>query len=314
MKFKTPNKLHDRNTPIVIIDREQGPTGTYLIAPFLPLVRYVDVYEEYVVLNAGKVVSYFTSTESGKEDLMLIVPAGLKKDIEQALADGDTSNCVNRYTLLDVQEGVLNYAGNPVTAGEAVVESMIDFSTSPATVKVAISDPIGVLQYNAMRSAYDSLTSILSDANALNYRYGNYNVQHQVAYTRDAEMELPIVKNDSRNTFKMPGLTCLAVNPSWTRTDKTALYGAYLTYDAYSDFVLADPATAPMPDIIGRVYFVLDTQTEMPVNMTDWIKSAPDTSVIPDSLKVTSDATGGLDHSIWFTNALGKAYIHFEVK
>ena len=319
MKFKPPvNHQFDRNTPIVIIDREQGPTGTYLIAPFLPIVRYVDVWENYIVLSAGKVVSYLTSTEAGKEDMLLVVPAGLKRDIDTAIADGNTDNCVNRYTLLDVQEGVLNYAGNPVTAGEAVVESMINFSTTPPTVKVAISAPIGVLQYNALKSAYSSITDLLSDANVLNYTYVNYNPQHQIAYTRDAEMELPIVKNDSRNTFKMPGLTCLAVDPTWTRTVKHQLLGAFLTYDAYSDFVLADLTTMSADqieeEVIGKVYFVLDTQTEMPTNMTNWDKTVPDPNAIPDSMKVTSNATDGLDHAVWFTNALGKAYVHFEVK
>ena len=314
MQFKLPyGPYPGRNTPLVIMDREQGPTGTYLVAPFLPLVRFDDVFEEYVVISAGKIVSYLTSTEAGKEEMMVIVPAGLKKDLVQAITDGNTTNCVLKYTDLDVQQGVKNYAGNLVTAGEAVVESMIDFTTTPVTVKVVISDPIGVIEQNALRSPYDSVTNPL-DVSALDYRYTNFNVQHQVAYTRDAEMELPVVKNDSRATFKMPGLTCLAVDPAWTRTDKATMYGAWLTYDAYSDFVIADPSTTPFNEIVGRIYFVLDTAADLPANLTDWVKVVPDPSAVPDQMKVTSDMTGGLDHNVWFTNALGKAYVHFEVK
>jgi len=320
-EFKIPFDTGDRNTPIVVTSREQGVDGSFYIAPFLPLVRATKAHQTYIVLNAGKVVSFLTSTEH--PDMKVVVPAGLKKDLEEfitAVQGGATdeatasANCKNKYTVIDVQEGVHNYAGNLVIEGEAVVASMVDadYSAHTATAKVVISDPVGVLSYNALRSAYKTLYS-LSEANMGNTVYMNFRPQDGIAFSKVARMELPIVKSDTKNSFKMRGLTCLAVEPTWTRVDTTKVMGAYLTYDADSDLVLADMSSVKWYEIVGRVYFVENVGTELPANLTDYVKTTPNPNSLPEQFRVTSNATGGLDESLYLTDALGKARVNVFV-
>jgi len=75
--YKIPFDVDGRNTPLVFIDHELGPQGTYLPAPFLPLVRAEKKFETYVVMSAGKILAHASKgTESW------LVPAGLKLQAE----------------------------------------------------------------------------------------------------------------------------------------------------------------------------------------------------------------------------------------
>lgn len=144
MSYNEHNRLQGRTSaagfqiPIndITPDNNHSPgfnvTG-FKPAPYLPLLnRFDEERYAYLVISSGKPVAL-----DNKGNL---VPAGLRLDAE----DADTA--VVKYSQLDVQQGVLNSAGVPVTVGEAVVASF-------ATSGTKVGTHIGVAFQNTLRHA-----------------------------------------------------------------------------------------------------------------------------------------------------------------
>lgn len=110
--FSTPQQTF---TPPNTLSDGIAPAGRFIVAAYLPHLRYNEEKFTDVVISSGKLVAF---DSAGK-----VVPAGLKKDAEAFAAGKDA---VIKYTAFDVQRGVRNFAGNLVTAGEAVVASFFD--------------------------------------------------------------------------------------------------------------------------------------------------------------------------------------------
>ena len=104
-----------------------APAGTFIVAPYLPLVRYNEDKFTHVVVGSGKPVALDSNGH--------VVPAGLRLD----------TTGIAKYTQVDVDNGVRNAKGELVTVGEAVTASFADAG-------ITVGPHIGVAPYDYFRS------------------------------------------------------------------------------------------------------------------------------------------------------------------
>jgi len=354
-KFKVPFITGDRNTPLVFHNRDTCPYGDYKKAPFLPLVRFNEVKETWVTISAGKPVSLlipnypkdlntmFMEPDKSVSSNVFIVPAGLYYQLkylkENGLLDETTGGCGGRlddlrqalediggtkYTIIDVDEGVKNFLGQPVTAGEFVLESMINYfyATNRCTARplVTITPPIGLNMYDMFMAGHDTIFDTATK------KYMNFEPQERGAFARKAYIEIPVLSDqdfvEPYGGFILPGLTCL-VTSSYDNIDDYAhnesnFKGKFfrpitIRSDSNFSFINADEKSDSDPELsFGRVLYYADI-FEMPFNLTDYVKTVPNVNSIDEWAKVTSNATGGLDEALFLTRwAIGKAYIEVD--
>ena len=193
----TPNNSHSPGFNI---------TG-FKPAPYLPLLsRFDEEKYTYLVMSSGLPVALDSKGQ--------LVPAGLRLD----LANPVTAKV--KYTQLDVTQGVLNAAGQPVTVGEAVVASF-------ATAGITIKSHIGVLFQNTVRHAGGD------NVDPAKLRNINLNPQPVVTVVRDAHMQYPVVADEAKAaSTPMEGLAVAIAAIDGIQP------GDFLTYDANSKFVV----------------------------------------------------------------------------
>ena len=198
-----------------------APAGTFIVAPYLPLVRYNEDKFTHVVVGSGKPVALDSKGN--------VVPAGLRLD---------TTGIV-KYTQVDVDNGVRNAAGALVTVGEAVTASFEEAG-------ITVGPHIGVAPYDFFRHAGgDNLTPTKTT-------YINFNPQPVIAILRDYHMQYPVVADVATvRAAALKGISAVVAKKADIQ------FGGFVTYDAESNFVIdAEPSFAStVGQITGlRVY------------------------------------------------------------
>lgn len=179
-----------------------APAGTFIVAPYLPLVRYNEDKFTHVVVGSGKPVALDSNGN--------VVPAGLRLD---------TTGIV-KYTQVDVDNGVRNAKGELVTVGESVTASFADAG-------ITVGPHIGVAPYDYFRHAGgDNLTPTKTT-------YINFNPQPVIAVLRDYHMQYPVVADaDTVRAAALKGISAVVAKKADIQ------FGGFVTYDAESNFVI----------------------------------------------------------------------------
>lgn len=215
--YKTSTFMSSIATPNVEKNEGLRPER-YAVPSYLPLVRFDKRQEDYKVLSHGKPVAVDSNN--------FLVPAGLALDVEQAIADGDFTNTVNKYSTVDVAEGVRNFAGNLVTDGEPVVQSF--FTNGDATLAQLnfIGTPVGIAANDAWRSNGAGYGDGYGAGNPMDYTYQNYNLQNGLTVVTRSYIELPVISNISE--LLLPGIVAFEGTPA---------ISDLVTFNANSNFV-----------------------------------------------------------------------------
>ena len=192
-----------------------APAGTFIVAPYLPLVRYNEDKFTHVVVGSGKPVALDSNGH--------VVPAGLRLD---------TTGIV-KYTQVDVDNGVRNAKGELVTVGEAVTASFADAG-------VTVGPHIGVAPYDYFRHAGgDNLTPTKTT-------YINFNPQPVIAVLRDYHMQYPVVADvETVRAAALKGISAVVAKKADIQ------FGGFVTYDAESNFVI--DAAPSFANTIGQI-------------------------------------------------------------
>lgn len=192
-----------------------APAGTFIVAPYLPLVRYNEDKFTHVVVGSGKPVALDSNGH--------VVPAGLRLD---------TTGIV-KYTQVDVDNGVRNAKGELVTVGEAVTASF-------AEAGITVGPHIGVAPYDYFRHAGgDNLTPTKTT-------YINFNPQPVIAVLRDYHMQYPVVADvETVRAAALKGISAVVAKKADIQ------FGGFVTYDAESNFVI--DAAPSFANTIGQI-------------------------------------------------------------
>lgn len=192
-----------------------APAGTFIVAPYLPLVRYNEDKFTHVVVGSGKPVALDSNGH--------VVPAGLRLD---------TTGIV-KYTQVDVDNGVRNAKGELVTVGEAVTASF-------AAAGITVGPHIGVAPYDYFRHAGgDNLTPTKTT-------YINFNPQPVIAVLRDYHMQYPVVADvETVRAAALKGISAVVAKKADIQ------FGGFVTYDAESNFVI--DAAPSFANTIGQI-------------------------------------------------------------
>ena len=219
-----------------------APAGTFIVAPYLPLLRYNEDKFVYTVISSGKIIALDSNGN--------VVPAGLRLEaaayavaLGTSVAAADTQALV-RYTATDVANGVRNFAGTLVVENEPVVKSFF----TGATLVNTISYYIGVAQYDIFAHAGGT-----DNLDPTKIKYVNFNRQPSIAPLCDYHMQYPVVKDVATiRTAPLKGIAGLV------STRVNVKLGAFVTYDRESNFIIAQPGdygfgTTPVEAIVGQV-------------------------------------------------------------
>ena len=192
-----------------------APAGTFIVAPYLPLVRYNEDKFTHVVVGSGKPVALDSNGN--------VVPAGLRLD---------TTGIV-KYTQVDVDNGVRNAKGELVTVGESVTASFADAG-------ITVGPHIGVAPYDYFRHAGgDNLTPTKTT-------YINFNPQPVIAVLRDYHMQYPVVADVATvRAAALKGISAVVAKKADIQ------FGGFVTYDAESNFVI--DAAPSFANTIGQI-------------------------------------------------------------
>lgn len=312
--YQATHKKWDHTSPLqpnIEISESVRPAYEFKPADYLPLSRFDKWFENWFVIQAGKAVALDAQNR--------VVPAGLalqaaayKAAFENNSNSPETiAGCkavaravsgLTLYTTNDVAEGVKNFAGQPVTAGEPVVESFFAFGgTNLATIAGTtsfgdsdtltmvnpISKPVGVAPYNYWRWAGGD------GFNPTQYHYHNYNLQHQVAVLCDYFIELPVVKDTDYANAPLVGIAAAIYTDGDPFTP-----GCFVKCDMNSNMVKANPATDSFFDVIGQV---LAVDTNWPKDFLNYVRTAYGANVQGMSVldRTPGSATGGLPDNIF---------------
>lgn len=139
--------------------------GQFHPAPYLSSERYEHVFQDRVVIGAGKPVALDSDG--------WLVPAGFKKLIEAGGGAGP------QYSQEDIALGVKNAQGAVPSAGDYVIDSLIAASKE-------VGRCLGVTSYDAM------MLSGSDPSNPATYRFHNYSRQNGIAVLTDYLLEYPI--------------------------------------------------------------------------------------------------------------------------
>ena len=268
-------------TPEVKVSEGFDSVGPKHPAPFLPLLRFNQEFEIHVVISRGTPVAFLDGW---------LVPAGLKLELDAV--DGGAPATI-LYTADDVRHGVKNYAGTLVTAGEAVVQSLID-----ANVEVSFFAGI---------ANYDIFEHQGSTDNPTKYKRYNFNPQPTVSFKMDYHFEYPVAATGAQvDAAPLPGVA------AFIGTDIKP--GQFVTYDKASRFVVAaadfTQGTGPVEAIVGQVSQVVayrDPQTLEVVQGVNLLEKV----LAPENItgRVLNDLpnvrNGGITQKLAYANAYG---------
>lgn len=261
-------------------------TGKFRPAPYLPLQRYDQEKFTWVVVSSGKPVAFI-----GNE----LVPAGLKLELD-AVDAGGTPTIL--YTAVDVQNGVRNYAGTLVTAGEAVATSILAAGAEASYF-------VGIAQYDYFRHGGGD------GINPSQFNRTNFNPQFAVSFNMDYNYEYPVVKDNTAYAAAIyTGIAAFigtGIKP-----------GQFVTYDVNSNFVTAAAdftvGTTAQEAIVGQVhavYIVKDPTSGLvlnPVNSLDTVVTPANISGNPLD-QLPGRENGGVPQKISYANGYG--YVRF---
>ena len=268
-------------TPEVKVSEGFDSVGPKHPAPFLPLLRFNQEFEIHVVISRGTPVAFLDGW---------LVPAGLKLELDAV--DGGAPATI-LYTADDVRHGVKNYAGTLVTAGEAVVQSLIN-----ANVEVSFFAGI---------ANYDIFEHQGSTDNPTKYKRYNFNPQPTVSFKMDYHFEYPVAATGAQvDAAPLPGVA------AFIGTDIKP--GQFVTYDKASRFVVAaadfTQGTGPVEAIVGQVSQVVaysDPQTLEVVQGVNLLEKV----LAPENItgRVLNDLpnvrNGGITQKLAYANAYG---------
>ena len=275
------------------IERSEGiaPSQFYHVASYLPLKRFDRKLNDYVVFPYGKAAA---ADSNG-----YLVPAGLALDIKTALtgaySDKDAfisaaSSFGEVYTTTDVSEGVLNFAGDDVTAGEPVVASF--FETYDASDVANLNNPIGSC-LGMIRQDGFRLSGSGYDGTPLDYRTRGWNPQEGVAVLTRYFLELPLISNLA--SIKYPGLTVFNAN--------TAKPGDLVTFTKESNFTTYTPPADLELDVEDIALSTTDTYADSDVN------TAVNAAIAQINTKVSEAVNAYISKTLEAsTNVVGKVY------
>lgn len=266
-------------------------SGGQQVAPYLPLLRYDDFKHTYVVISSGKPVAFLDK---------FLVPAGLKLEVE-AVKAGDPATYF--YSKEDVKQGIKNYAGDLVTAGEAVATSIIAKDGK-------VSGFVGMANYNYFRQVGGD------GNNPVDYTFTNFNPQARVAFNMQYMYQYPATATQA--LYDSAPLEGIATFLGSTEVVKP---GMFVTYDKYSNFVITkddftqgDVDASMLVGQIIRTDTVCDpadhTKVLAPVNDADLI-IAPENNtgnILNDHASATN---GGVPQKIFYAN--GHGFVTFKL-
>lgn len=256
-------------------------TGQFAPAPFLPVLRFNQEQEIPVVISSGTPVAFLDEW---------LVPAGYKLELE-AVESGAPATIF--YTQLDVMHGVKNYAGQPVTVGEAVATSILAANKD-------VSFFVGIVNKDAFQ--YQG-----SDFNPAEYRHINFNPQPGVTFNMDYHYEYPLAAtNQQVDSAPLTGIAAFvgtSVKP-----------GQFVTYNKQSRFVTTAAdftyGTVAKEAILGQVSKVLTYRdpntlaTIRAVNSLDQVV-APMNFTGNRLNDLPSIRNGGIPQKLTYANAYG---------
>jgi hypothetical protein len=311
--YNANHKVWDRTSmvqPNIEISEGDRPAEEFKPAAYLKVIRYDKWYENWFVAQAGKIVAL--------DSVGKVVPAGLaaqatayKTAFETNTNTETITGCktvaravsgLDLYTADDVAQGTKNYAGNTVAAGEPVVESFFIITggttnlanaagatafgdSDTLTLVNAISNPVGITPYNIWQWAGGD------GFNPTQYKFHNYNLQHQVAVLCDHYCEVPVVLDTHYSGASFPGIAAAIYTSGAPFTP-----GCFLKCGMDSNYYMADLANDKWYDIIGQV---LAVDTNWPKDYLDRVRTAwPNLGTNPKLNQTPGAATGGLPDSI----------------
>lgn len=271
-------------------------TGRVQVASFLPILRYDEEKFSFVVISNGTPVAFLNET---------LVPAGLKFELEAVKAGEDATM---KYTYLDVQQGVRNFAGDLAKDGEAVATSILAATSVPA-----VSGFVGIANYNYF-------TAPGGDGhNPSKYKYTNFNPQPQVSFNMQYTYELPLVATQELyDAAPLRGITAMIGSADVVKP------GMFVTYDKYSNFVVAAEDftsggldTSVLVGQLYRVHKICDvtdpTKVINPVNDLQHVVSPENFS--GNSLNnIPGTVTKGVPQKVLYANAHGYAVFKLNTR
>ena len=214
-------------TPEVKVSEGFDSVGAHFPAAWLPLVRFNQEFEIHVVISRGTPVAWVGNS---------LVPAGYRFEYEAVKAGGAATIL---YSAEDVRNGIKNYAGTLVTAGEAVVQSIIDAGADIA--------------YFSGIANYDLFEFQGSHDNPVDYKTLNFNPQPVIAYKMDYHFEYPLTGSTAQVDTGLPGVSAFV--------GKGVKPGQFVTYGKDSRFIVAAAdftyGTTAKEAIVGQISQVL---------------------------------------------------------
>lgn len=275
-------------TPEVKASEGFNSVGKFYPAPWLPLVRYNEELHTHVVISRGKPVAFAGAN---------LVPAGFKLELDAVKAGGAATIL---YTAEDARKGVRNAAGTAVTAGEAVVQALIDNN-------IEVSYFVGIANYDYLRHAGgDGWTPTTFD------KY-NYRPQSSVSFNMDYHYEFPLVASDADYA-----LAPYAGVAAFIGAD--AKPGHFVTYDKNSNLVIADLAftQGEVPEaVIGQVTIVHILKDRATKEVLESI-SELHRVVTPENIsgnpldQLPGSANGGMTQKVEYANAIGLVHVGLQ--
>jgi len=267
------------------------PNITATVAPYLPLVRWSDHDKDYFVISKGTPVAL--------DSYGYLVPAGLAIDLADGLGAGQVL-----YTQADEDYGILDAAGNTVTAGDPVCDALLNES-------ITISKPVGVL-HESVYVAYSD--DYMPAANRgvgpggvlpSRSRFHNYKAQGHLQILMDYVFELPVVMDTADVLFDGQAVFNGAAG--------VPTYGDFVKIDRFSNWVLADPTTDSFYDVIGQI---IDMDMRHPKGYLQYVQTLFDENKYPTSFgdgefdfngldKMSGSATEGIDQIITYAGEDG---------
>lgn len=289
MAVNNPIKRYSKDIGVPVPEVRFGPSErprlNTMPAPYLPLQLENERHDEYYVILTGKVIAL--------DSRGFVVPAGyaLQLELIQAAATGGDNwddaalGNIERYTQIDVDNGVVNARGVTVVLNEPVLrafhtdaaaggaENLLTGAVPAASNALSVGNHIGVAPYSFLRAASDVISRALNE-NELHpaaksgpealmpydptqLRSLAWQLQNRVtALVADECLVLPVVED--RTGVLIEG-QCVAIGAAMSDFP----LGSYVTFDEMSDFVPADSAAVAMANLTP------DYDTDADADITD---------------------------------------------
>lgn len=298
----THKQFDDRGhiTPNFEFSEGIRPAGSFMPAPYLPVVRFNKYFEEHIVLSGGKILAF--------DSAGFIVPAGLRKEAAAWLNTFLTNAGIDMaadiiaadagalvvYGSDDAARGVLNAGGVAAVAGEPVVKSFFTpVSQGNATTEVTVSNPIGISPYNYWPHPGGDGT------NPTQYNTYNFNLQSKVAFLCDYIVQVPVVADQATyDAAPYSGMGALVgvVKP-----------GEFITYDNYSNFVSLgyELGATDMAEVVGQAQMI---DTDFPKDYLDLVRTRY--SEFGELEKMPGTATDGKPDVLTYSGGTGLVTIN----